>query len=105
MRQSVHSLNKRAFRLLAAVTGPLVMFQLLSGACDKLGNLTRWVDPCGTVLADCFPGQFELAASDVPNYRLDPTCTIPGGCLGAAPSVDNPFVSVYSHLNPGFDGP
>ncbi len=85
---------------------PGVFMAQLGGACSKLTALTQYVDPCGTVLADCFPGQFQLYASDVPNYELDPTCTIPGGCLpGGPPTAQNPFVSPYAHLQPGAGGP
>jgi hypothetical protein len=93
-------------KLACLLATPGFMLAQFSGTCSKLANLTQWVDPCGTVFADCFPGQFQLYASDVPNYDLDPTCTIPGGCLpNGPPSAQNPFVSPYAHLHPGASGP
>lgn len=94
---------RRWARISCLVVGTTFQLGLVSGACDRAANLTQYVDPCGTILADCFPGQFQLYASDVPNYELDPTCTIPGlpGCGAAPPSVLNPFVGIYSHLAPG----
>jgi hypothetical protein len=36
------------------------------------------VNPCGSVFAFCTPEDVDLLFSDIPNYDLDPTCTIPG---------------------------
>lgn len=94
----------RSIQKVVLVGAGATLFQL-SGTCGRLANLTQYVDPCGTILADCFPGQFQLYAADVPDWNVDPTCTIPGGCLGAPPSPDNPFVSPYAHLAPGASGP
>ena len=45
------------------------------------GALTT-VNPCGTILT-CLPEDIDLIFSDIPNWDLDPTCTIPGFGFGA----------------------
>lgn len=50
-------------------------------SCDEtLINLTRYVDPCGTFLANCNPGDFEVNNAEVGDFCVDPACTVPGGC-------------------------
>ncbi len=34
-------------------------------------------NPCGNIFAFCDPNDIPLAFTDVPNFELDPTCTIP----------------------------
>jgi hypothetical protein len=67
------------------------------------GTQVEWLatrfDPCGTILSNCAPGSFRLQFVDsLPDYRVDPTCTIPGACGPEGPAVYEPF-------GPGFDGP
>lgn len=59
------------------------------------GILTTF-DPCGTILGNCEPGTFDLLFADVPDYDVDPTCTIPGGCTG-----DDPWEDPFGHLGSG----
>ena len=54
-------------------------FGLLETCDDKLINLTRYVDPCGTLL-NCPPGSFQTNAADLGDGCIDPGCTLPGGC-------------------------
>ena len=58
------------------------MFQLgWLGSCDdRLVGLTNFVDPCGTILANCVPGQFAALNADIGDFCVDPTCTVPGLC-------------------------
>jgi hypothetical protein len=50
-------------------------------SCDNwLAGFTGYVDPCGTILANCVPGQFQLLNSDIGDYCIDPACTVPGAC-------------------------
>lgn len=50
-------------------------------SCDsKLVGLTRYVDPCGTFLANCNPGDFQVQRADVGDFCVDPACTVPGQC-------------------------
>jgi len=52
---------------------------------DRVVSLTRYVDPCGTFLANCAPGEFEVRRADVGDYCVDPACTVPGLCGGGQP--------------------
>jgi hypothetical protein len=78
----------------------------LSGCTFLLLNQTQceWLvtrfDPCGTIFANCEPGTFQLQFADVPDYGVDPTCTIPGQCTD-----EDVFESPYADLGPGFEGP
>ena len=66
---------------LATVVGSGVMLPAFLDSCDEtLINLTRYVDPCGTILANCNPGDFVVNNAEVGDYCVDPTCTLPGGC-------------------------
>jgi hypothetical protein len=40
------------------------------------GFLTT-VNPCGTVFSFCEPYEIDALFADVPDYSLDPTCSIP----------------------------
>lgn len=95
--------SSKRIRRRVLMTGALLsgtVFQLFSGTqCEWL--VTRF-DPCGTILANCDPGSFQLQfVENIPDLRVDPTCTIPGGCVAAG----DPFVSPYQQLGPGFGGP
>ena len=52
---------------------------------DRLLQITQYVDPCGTVLANCNPGDFQVWAADVGDYTIDPSCTVPGQCSDQQP--------------------
>ena len=52
---------------------------------DRLTNLTRYIDPCGSIFANCAPGDFEVNAADVGDYCVDPACTVPGACSNQQP--------------------
>jgi hypothetical protein len=55
-------------------------------SCDQRAvELTRYFDPCGTILANCAPGDFQVQAADVGDYCVDPACTVPGQCGGGQP--------------------
>lgn len=46
-------------------------------------NTLLSVTPCGTVLAGCTAGDWAnliFPYLDLPDFRADPACTIPGGC-------------------------
>ncbi len=50
-------------------------------ACDsRLLGLTQYVDPCGTIFANCAPGDFTVNNAEVGDYCVDPACTVPGAC-------------------------
>jgi len=51
------------------------------GNCDDLlVSVTQYVDPCGTILANCQPGDFATNAASVGDFCIDPSCTVPGAC-------------------------
>ena len=56
------------------------LFGLLGDCNDKLINLTRFVDPCGTVFANCAPGDIIISDAGIADFCIDPGCTVPGGC-------------------------
>ena len=51
------------------------------GTCnDRFMNATEYVDPCGTILGNCEPGDFQVYNADIGDYCVDPACTVPGSC-------------------------
>lgn len=65
----------------SALLGSGVVLPGFLDSCDEtLINITRYVDPCGTVFANCAPGDFEVNNAEVGDYCVDPACTVPGGC-------------------------
>lgn len=54
---------------------------------DRLANYAQYVDPCGTFLANCQPGDFQVNQADVADYCVDPACTIPGQCGQVGPPL------------------
>ena len=94
---SSKSIRRRVLLTGAVLSG--TVFLPFGTQCEWL--VTRF-DPCGTVLANCTPGSFQLQfVEDIPDLRVDPTCTIPGGCVGEG----EPWVSPFAQLGPGFGGP
>jgi len=76
-----------------AVLAAGAVFQLgWLGSCnDSLYEATNYVDPCGTILGNCDPGDFQLYNGGVPNYCVDPTCTVPGQCDLEGPPLGTLF--------------
>lgn len=64
-------------------TRPVLMTaSLLSGGVTFLSipsceTLLTTFNPCGNVFEFCDPNDIPLLFADVPDYDLDPTCTIP----------------------------
>ena len=63
-----------------ALMGTCFQFGFLGTLNDRFIGCTRYFDPCGTILANCNPGDFETNAADVGDFCIDPTCIIPGAC-------------------------
>lgn len=99
LRNKPMSSRKSGFAriLWAALAGTGALFISLGSACEWT---TKRFDPCGTLFANCNPGDFDLAFASVPDYLVDPTCTIPGAC-----DPPGAFRSPYEQLGPGFEGP
>ncbi len=96
--RSSNTASRRKHYLAAAVMMTGCLFFSLGGACEMA---TNYFDPCGTIFANCDPGSFQLQFADVPDWSVDPTCTIPGGCTDGGEPWEDP----YDQLGPGFDGP
>lgn len=62
------------------VLGAVFQFGFVETCNDRLISLTTYFDPCGTILANCSPGDFEAGAAAVGDYCVDPACTVPGQC-------------------------
>lgn len=67
------SLRSRIAALTAvAISGGTLFLSLPS--CE---TTLKTLNPCATVLDFCDANDIELLFADIPDYRLDPTCTIP----------------------------
>ena len=64
----------------AVAAGMLFQWNFIGSCDDRMATLTRYFDPCGTILANCQPGDFQLNRADVADYCVDPSCTVPGQC-------------------------
>lgn len=82
LNQVVYQRCRRLCRrlLVGSLLGGGVMFGFLSDCNDRLVAITNVVDPCGTILANCAPGDFQVRGAGIGDFCIDPTCTIPGGC-------------------------
>ncbi|MBI1827840.1 MAG: hypothetical protein HY287_02100 [Planctomycetes bacterium] len=88
-------LQKRLIRWAVGLTSTLPLWGLVNSCNDYLVNATKYVDPCGTILANCVPGSFQANTAPIGSAQaqcLDPTCTIPGAC--------NPGVPVIGSVRP-----
>lgn len=72
-------------QLAVLATGSVFQLGLLDGCNDLLVGITRQFDPCGTILANCNPGDFEVRAANPGDFCVDPACTVPGQCGGGQP--------------------
>ena len=69
------SQKKRPLRLLVSVAVLTTGTTFLSiPSCE--GLLTT-VNPCGTIFSFCQPHEIDALFADVPDFSLDPTCSIP----------------------------
>jgi hypothetical protein len=82
----VRSLPRKRRWMAAILLGTSFQFLGWLESCDeRLLQVSRYVDPCGTFLANCTPGEFEARAAELGDYCIDPTCTVPGQCGGGQP--------------------
>ena len=61
----------RKFVGLALVAAGAILPGFVQSCDDRLIAITRYADPCGTILANCNPGDFEVFAADVGDYCVD----------------------------------
>ena len=73
MQKLSKTVTRRVFVGLATLTGCTFATGLLP-SCETA--LTT-VNPCGSVFGFCDPQDLDLLFADVPDYDLDPSCTIP----------------------------
>ena len=85
MRFGKANAQHRLRRVAGLVFVSVCMVGLLESCNDLLLNATGYVDPCGTIFANCEPGDFLVNAASSPDYCIDPTCTIPGQCTADPP--------------------
>ena len=73
--------TRRWMRAFAAITMSGTFFLGFVESCDNLLiGASRYVDPCGTFLANCQPGDLEVNRANVGDFCVDPACTVPGAC-------------------------
>jgi hypothetical protein len=65
---------RRSYLKLAAVLGGGICLGTPIPSCETV--LTT-VNPCGTVFAFCDPQDVDVLFATIPDFELDPTCTIP----------------------------
>lgn len=86
----MHPLNthRRLQRRLAAGmlgTVSIIGAGFINSCDDRLIGLTQYVELCGTVFANCAPGDFQTNRANIGDYCVDPSCTVPGGCANGQP--------------------
>ena len=70
----------RRVGMLVLITTGAFTFSLID-TCDNLAvEASRIIDPCGTFLANCAPGSFEVRNAEVGDFCVDPACSVPGQC-------------------------
>ena len=79
--------RKKCRAAAALILGSLFMSDFISSCDDRFIQLTRFVDPCATFLANCQPGDFEVNNAPIGDFCVDPTCAIPGGCGNVGPAL------------------
>ena len=80
---------RKCWAVLAA--GALFQLGLLETCNDRLYEATRFVDPCGTILGNCDPGDFQVYNAEIGDYCIDPVCTVPGGCDQEGPPLGTQY--------------
>ena len=85
MTLPVPGYRRRLAKVLILLSVGASMPGFLTSCGDTLIGLSRYVDPCGTILGNCAPGDLEVARADVGDYCVDPACTVPGQCGAGQP--------------------
>ncbi len=73
-------LRRRLKGFVGLILGGVLIVGFIESCDDRLIALTRFVDPCGTFLANCNPGDFAMSRAQVGDFCIDPTCSVPGQC-------------------------
>ncbi len=80
MQEKRAEMKRRRSIAALLISSVMLLFSFLSSCDDRLLAITAFVDPCGTVFANCTPGQFQILNAEVGDSCIDPECTIPGMC-------------------------
>ncbi len=70
------SAGRQVLAVGVVLAGALLVVSL--SACSRVSGLATTFNPCGTIFAFCDPADIPLLFADIPYFRVDPTCTIPG---------------------------
>lgn len=73
-------MRRRTIALAMFIASSACAIGLIDSCDDRLVALTRYIEPCGTIFANCAPGDFQARAADVGDGCVDPACTVPGAC-------------------------
>lgn len=84
-RRTGFSFAQRFIRFATLLAGGAAVPGFVESCDDRLVAVTRYFDPCGTILANCAPGDFEVNNAEIGDYCVDPACTVPGGCNDLQP--------------------
>jgi len=76
--RNVRLRRKSAFA--ALVLGSVYQLGFIETCDDRLIAISRQIDPCGTILSNCNPGDLEVSRAEVGDFCVDPACTVPGQC-------------------------
>jgi len=84
-RRTGFSFARRFIRLATLLASGAAIPSFFESCDDRLIGVTRYFDPCGTIFANCAPGDFEVNNAEVGDYCVDPACTVPGACNDLQP--------------------
>ena len=79
--------STRRRKLMGMLLGGGLAMGFVQSCDDRLITLTGFFDPCGTILANCQPGQFAAQNADIGDPCF--LCAIPGTC-----DSDDPFLNI-----------
>ena len=91
MIRRIPAIRRRWTGLAVLLVGALFQFGWLGMCNNPMLEATRFVDPCGTILGNCEPGDFQVYTAEIGDYCIDPACTIPGGCDNEDPPLGTVF--------------
>ncbi|MHC5110580.1 MAG: hypothetical protein ACYTHJ_11975 [Planctomycetota bacterium] len=87
----ISGIMHRKSAIYAVLAAGTVFGGFLNSCNNRLTNFAFTVDPCGTFLANCNPGDFQARNTAIGDPCIDPTCTIPGQCGGAGDDPVEPL--------------
>ena len=82
------SARRRVARFVFSMLLPVLAFYQF-GLLSSCEDILTTFNPCGNIFGFCTEEDIDLLFATIPDYGLDPTCTIPYAC-GTGPLVPNP---------------